>query len=653
MSSILRASVILAVAAGVISGACGSSQPAAEIRTVTVTRGGVIQLVAVSGSVNAAAQVRLNFKTTGKLAEVYVTVGLQVTAGQPLAKLDTSDLEVAVAQAQAGLAGAQANYDKLIAGATPEDVALARQAVDNAQRSLGSTQRSGQNDVSSAQQSLARLQTRFQAARSTVASLSTDIRSEIGAFTIDAAITQLNQARTDLNALLNANGGNQSCTGASCPSPGQTTQTASEGKSAQTSLSSASVSFANAQTLAAGNLSSAVADYTSAADALVDIATRFDAAVQAGQETAQLDLSYQSVQGSFSTASVRLGALLDQLSASLTSAQNSITSAQSQFASTASRNDQSYESVRQELLPLQQALSTQLLHLAVAKNKTTQSANPVGTLTEVITGGYVTALENVMSVQERTNSSISNAQNALQNTTLSLQKATAPAASYEIAAAYASLLAQSASLAAAQNNLGNAVLKAPVTGVVASVANQVGEFASSVAGGFIVLANVSSVALHGTVGEADVAKLALGQVATIAVDAVGSARMTGKVTSIDPVATIAQGVPVYGVDVTVDIPNQAVRPGMSGTANVIIASHSDVLVVPNLAVKNQGGRRYVTLLQNGQQVDTDTTVGLVNDTVTELVSGVSEGDTVVLPQPRAAGSARPVQIGPGGGRLGG
>lgn len=638
-----------AVACGVIA-ACGGTPAVAEVRTATVTRGGVSQLVAVSGSVNAAAQLRLNFKTAGKLAEVYVTAGQQVTAGQPLAKLDTSDLEVTVAQAQAGLAGAQANYDKLVAGATPEDVALAKQAVDNAQRSLGSTQRSGQIDVSSAQQSLARLQSSFQAARSTVASLSTDIRTEIGAFTIDAAITQLNQARTDLNALLNANGGNPICTGASCPSPGQTTQTASEGKSAQTSLSSASVSLANAQTLAAGNLSSAVADYTSAADALVDIATRFDAAVQAGQDTAQLDLSYQSVQGSFSTASVRLAALLDQLSASLTSAQNSITSAQSQFASTASRNDQSYESVRQELLPLQQALSTQLLHLAVAKNKTAQSANPVGTLTDGITGGYVTALQNVTSVQERTNSSISNAQNALQNTTLSLQKATAPAASYEIAASYASLLAQTASLAAAQNNLANAVLKAPATGVVASVANQVGEFASSAAGGFIVLANVSSVALHGTVGEADVVKLKLGQVATITVDAVGTGRMTGKVTSLDPVATIASGVPVYGVDVTIDLPNAAVRPGMTGTANVIIASRSNTLTVPNLAVKTQTGRRYLTVMKDGQQVDTDVTFGIANDTVTEVLTGVQEGDIVVLPQPRAAatGANRGVPFGGGG-----
>ena len=627
------------VAAGVVAGACGSSQPAPEIRTVTVTRGAVTQTAAVPGSVNAAAQVRLNFKTTGKLAEIYVVVGQQVTAGQPLARLDTSDLEVSLAQAQAGLAQAQANYDQISSGATPEDIAIARQAVDNAQKT-------GQNDVTAAQTSLARLQTNFQASRSTLASLSGDIKTELGAFSLDQIVTQLTQARNDLNSMLNANGGNQTCTGSTCPSPNQTTQTAAEGKSAQSSLSSASVSLANGQSLAAGNLANAVADYGASADALVDIAGRFDAAVQSGQDTSQLNLSYQNVQSSFSTAATRLSVLVDQLTSSVTSAQTSITSAQAQFASTASRNDQSYETVRQELVPIQQALIAQLLHLSLGKSKVTQSQNQLQTLSDAVTGAYVGAIQNVASVQQRTSASVATAQN-------SLQKVTAPAKSYEIAASYASVLAQTANLTASQNNLANAVLKAPVPGVVASIANQVAEFASSGAAGFIVIANTSTVALHGTVGEADVAKLLLGQVATITVDAVGAARMTGKITSIDPVATIQQGVPVYGVDVTIDLLNPAVRPGMSGTANVIIANRQNTLVVPNLGIRNLGGRRYVVLLQNGQQVETDVSIGLINDTVTEILTGANEGDTVVLPQPRAGASVRPPQIGggpPGAGR---
>ena len=162
------------------------------------------------------------------------------------------------------------------------------------------------------------------------------------------------------------------------------------------------------------------------------------------------------------------------------------------------------------------------------------------------------------------------------------------------------------------------------------------------------LANTSAMVLHGTVGESDVAKLRLGLVANVTVDAVGAtSRMTGKVTSLDPVATIQQGVPVYGVDVTIDLPQQAVKPGMTGTANVVIASKQGVLTVPNLAIRSTGGRRYVQVLKDGEAVDTDVTFGIANDTVTEVASGLSEGDLVVLPAARATGSAN-TRGGPGG-----
>jgi len=131
--------------------------------------------------------------------------------------------------------------------------------------------------------------------------------------------------------------------------------------------------------------------------------------------------------------------------------------------------------------------------------------------------------------------------------------------------------------------------------------------------------------------------------------------MTGKVTGVDPVATIQQGVPVYGVDVTIDVPNASIKPGMSGTASVILVSRQDVLTVPNLAIKTQGTRRYVQVLKDGQPVDVDATFGIANDTVTEVTGGgLKEGDLVILPQPRAGATVAPnrggqqVPGGPGG-----
>ena len=128
---------------------------------------------------------------------------------------------------------------------------------------------------------------------------------------------------------------------------------------------------------------------------------------------------------------------------------------------------------------------------------------------------------------------------------------------------------QSPKLPGSRKNGTCAVVTAPAAGVVASVASQVGETAANP---FMVLANSTALVLHGTIGESDVAKVKLGLVANVAVDAVTAAgRMTGRVTSLDPLATIQSGVPVYGIDVTIDIPNTQVKPGMTGTATVIIA----------------------------------------------------------------------------------
>jgi hypothetical protein len=83
---------------------------------------------------------------------------------------------------------------------------------------------------------------------------------------------------------------------------------------------------------------------------------------------------------------------------------------------------------------------------------------------------------------------------------------------------------------------------------------------------------------------------------------------------------------------------------------VIIASRQGVLTVPNLAIRTTSGRRYVQVLKDGEAVDTDVVFGIANDTTAEVVSGVAEGDLVVLPAARATATARP---GAGGGGFGG
>jgi hypothetical protein len=313
--------------------------------------------------------------------------------------------------------------------------------------------------------------------------------------------------------------------------------------------------------------------------------------------------------------------MIDAVNGPATSAVQSISSAQSALNNGGSRFDSSLDAARADLATALTMATNVQLSASSAKTRLNQGDRALTTITDTVTGSYVNAVNN-------------------------LAKVAATPKPADIVSASASVTSAQSQLDTAQNNLANATLVAPTAGTISAVNNQVGEVVGSSTTGFIVMAAQGAVALHGTIGEADVAKIRLGQVANVTVDALGAGtRMTGKITSLDPVATIQQGVPVYGVDVTIDVPTSGVRPGMTGTAQIILASKTGVLTVPNLAIRSQGGRRFVQVLIEGQPVDTDVSFGIANDTVTEVTSGLKEGDQVVLPQPR--GGATNAPRGPG------
>lgn len=95
------------------------------IETVPVERSSIMAAVSATGSIVAKAQVTLNFKSAGRVAEVRVEKGDLVEAGEVLAKLEAADLELQVAQAEAALAMNEAKLEQTKAGATASELAAA------------------------------------------------------------------------------------------------------------------------------------------------------------------------------------------------------------------------------------------------------------------------------------------------------------------------------------------------------------------------------------------------------------------------------------------------------------------------------------------------------------------------------------------------
>ena len=144
---------------------------------------------------------------------------------------------------------------------------------------------------------------------------------------------------------------------------------------------------------------------------------------------------------------------------------------------------------------------------------------------------------------------------------------------------------------------------------------------------------VDNTAFHITVGvdELDVSQLERGQEVEITVEALPDAEVGGTVGTISPVASQETGVVAY--DVVIDLaPTEApLRADMSANATIVIEELSDVLQIPNWAVRidRATGDTYVQRRANGEIGRVDVELGVRHDGVVQVISGLSEGDEVV------------------------
>lgn len=146
-----RTIIVIVVALVVIAGSwyaysrnASPAEPAAVVTSVApnglqtqaVTRGPIEAMTSATGSLAAARTQLVIPLASGKITEVLVDEGQAVRAGQTLARIDRTSLELSLRQAEAALASSQAQLDRTRAGSTAEDIAAAQAALISAQASL-------------------------------------------------------------------------------------------------------------------------------------------------------------------------------------------------------------------------------------------------------------------------------------------------------------------------------------------------------------------------------------------------------------------------------------------------------------------------------------------------------------------------------------
>lgn len=129
--------------------------------------------------------------------------------------------------------------------------------------------------------------------------------------------------------------------------------------------------------------------------------------------------------------------------------------------------------------------------------------------------------------------------------------------------------------------------------------------------------------------EIDIPKIALGDKATIILDAYSGKTYTGKVTSINTIGVTSSGVTTYPTVISLDTENKEILPNMSASASIIIQVKDNVLMVPSGAVQNQNGETVVRVLDNGKITYATVVTGISSDSQIEIISGLNEGQTVV------------------------
>jgi HlyD family secretion protein len=225
-----------------------------------------------------------------------------------------------------------------------------------------------------------------------------------------------------------------------------------------------------------------------------------------------------------------------------------------------------------------------------------------------------------------------------------------------------------AQLRSARINLGYADIVSPVSGTVVSRNVTQGQ---TVAASFqtptlfLIATDLTQMQVDTNVSEADIGRVAGGQAARFTVTAFPDREFSGTVQQVRQAPQSVQNVVTYDAVVAVSNPDLALKPGMTASMRIVTHRVDDVLRVPDQALRfrptqlregadavdrrarpgrGEGSQRAVWVLRDGRPQQAAVTIGLDDDTFSEVTAGpLREGDLLIVSERAGAGTASPLQ----------
>jgi HlyD family secretion protein len=199
-----------------------------------------------------------------------------------------------------------------------------------------------------------------------------------------------------------------------------------------------------------------------------------------------------------------------------------------------------------------------------------------------------------------------------------------------------------ASLDQLNQQLSYTTLVAPIDGMVLSRDVEVGDAVSSIlvlgstATLVMTIGDIHQVYVDGKVDEADIGSVYLGQPARIHVESFPNKVFNGKVTKIAPLGVEKDNVTTFEVRVSIDNPGGELKANMTANAEIVVTEHHDALSVPEQAMSWDNDKNAFVYVPDAKSKDgqkkVPVTAGISNGSRTEILSGLKEGDTVVMQQ---------------------
>jgi HlyD family secretion protein len=221
-----------------------------------------------------------------------------------------------------------------------------------------------------------------------------------------------------------------------------------------------------------------------------------------------------------------------------------------------------------------------------------------------------------------------------------VSKAQATVLKAKIAQSQGQLAQDRANLKQLEEQLSYTDIESPLDGVVLSRDVEMGDAVSSIlvlgssATLVMTLGDTSSVYVKGKVDESDIGKVYLGQPARIKVESFKDKTFNGVVTKISPMGVEKDNVTTFEVRVSINNPGGELKAEMTANAEIILEEHKSVLQIPEGAIIYDKDKKASVEVPDSSTKDGKkkiaVNIGISNGAKTELLSGLKEGDQVVL-----------------------